>query len=352
MRPKDSKRMIVDPRAILRSGGKAALETLLRSVGYVPQPQMLNDLALALRRFRPLLLGGKRGTGKTAIAEDLALACNLYLYSIPGHEALDARDVMGGWDRAEQESMARQAIFGGMSLSEAQAQKWRRAFYEPGEFLQAYEEASRAAECGEPPPLLLIDEVEKLLLNLQHTLLQPLARGFADVPKLEGTIGVERPEHRPIVILTSNDLSRLSEPLTSRCFVTWLRSPTPAEEVSILRARVPNASLEMVASVTSMIQFIREEMPEIRNEPGIRESVDLLSALVDDGVIEITIDVIREYLACLAKGKNELEVLAQNDDGLAWAAKHPPIEIRSWLYETQVSSVAEFQSDQLSEVRA
>ena len=101
-----------------------------------------------------------------------------------------------------------------------------------------------------------------------------------------------------------------------------------------------------------MIQFIREEMPEIRNEPGIRESVDLLSALVDDRVIEITIDVIREYLACLAKGKNELEVLAQNDDGLAWAAKHPPIEIRSWLSETQVSSAAGVLPDQLSEVRA
>ena len=352
MRPKDPKRMSIDPRSTLRSGGKAALDALLRSVGYVPQAKMLNDLALALRRFRPLLLGGKRGTGKTAIAEDLALACNLYLYSIPGHEALDARDVMGGWDRAEQESMARQAIFGGMSLSEAQAQKWRREFYEPGEFLQAYEEASRAAECGDPPPVLLIDEVEKLPPNLQHTLLQPLARGFADVPKLEGIIGVERPEHRPIVILTSNDLSRLSEPLTSRCFVTWLRPPSSAEEVSILRARVPKAPLDIVASVTSMIQFIREEMPEIRNEPGIRETVDLLSALVDDGVIEITIDVIREYLACLAKGKNELEVLAQNDDGLAWAAQHPPAEISGWLSEDLASSMTASQVEKLCEARA
>lgn len=352
MRPKDQNRMSIDPRSVLRSGGKAALDALLRSAGYVPQSQTLGDLALALRRHRPLLIGGKRGIGKTALAEDLALACNLSLYSIPGHEALEARDVMGGWDRAEQESMARQAIFGGMSLGEAQAQKWRREFYEPGEFLQAYEEASRNAECGDPPPVVLIDEVEKLPPSLQHTLLQPLARGFADVPKLEGVIGVERPEHRPIVILTSNDLSRLSEPLTSRCFVTWLRPPTPFEEVSILRARVPDATPELIASVTSMIQFIREDMPEIRNEPGIRESVDLLSALVDDGVIEITIEVIREYLACLAKGKNELDVLAQNDDGLAWAAQHPSADITLWLSEDLSSAMTASEAATLCEVRA
>ena len=73
MRPKDLNRVSLDPRDILRSGGKEALANMLKSVGYVPQAQTLNDLALALRRYRPLLLGGKRGTGKTAIAEDLAL---------------------------------------------------------------------------------------------------------------------------------------------------------------------------------------------------------------------------------------------------------------------------------------
>jgi MoxR-like ATPase len=323
----------VNPRRVLKTSGKQALDRLLRSVGYVSQAQTLNDLALALRRSKPLLLGGKRGTGKTAIAEDLAAACNLPLFYVPGHEAIEARDVIGGWDRAEQEITVRQAVAAGMPLIEARAQKWHEDFFERGEFLDAYREAARAAAAGDSPPVLLLDEVEKLPLKLQHTLLQPLARGFADVPKLAGTIGVERPEDRPIVILTSNDLSLLSEPLTSRCFVSWMKAPTPAEEIVILRARVPTARPEMIASVAAMIHFIREEMPEIRNEPGIRESVDLLAALTDDGVTRVTVEIVREYLACLGKGKNELEVLRQNDDGLARAAQRPGADILGWVNE-------------------
>lgn len=68
MRPIDPKRPSTNPREVLKAGGKEAIARLLRSAGYVPQVQTLNDLALALRRCKPLLLGGKRGTGKTAIA--------------------------------------------------------------------------------------------------------------------------------------------------------------------------------------------------------------------------------------------------------------------------------------------
>lgn len=331
MRASNPHKPSIDPRQIVRTGGAPALDRLLRSVGYVPQVQLLSDLSLALRRSKPLLLGGPRGAGKTAIAEDLAAACNLPLFAVPGHEGLDARDVIGGWDRAEQEIIVRQGVESGMPLVDARRLKWHWDFFESGEFLDAYKEAWRAASCGDPPPVLLLDEVEKLPLRLQHTLLQPLARGFADVPKLEGVVGVEAPEHRPIVILTSNDLGKLGEPLTSRCFVSWMSPPTPAEEIVILRARVPEAMPEMLASVASLLSFIREDMPEIRNKPGIRESIDLLGALSDDGVQIITPKVIREYLACLGKGKKELEVLMQNDDGLARAAQTPDDAIIGWV---------------------
>jgi MoxR-like ATPase len=338
MRPRNPKKPSVDPRQVLRAGGKQELDRLLRRVGYMPQAQTLNDLALALRRSKPLLLGGPRGAGKTAIAEDLAGACNLPLYSVPGHEGIEAIDMVGSWDRAEQDLTVRQAVEAGMVLAEARRQKWHSDFYESGEVLDAYKEAARAAACGDPAPVLLLDEVEKIPLRLQHTLLQPLARGYADVPKLEGVIGVEDPRHWPIVILTSNDLSLLSEPLTSRCFVTWMNPPTPAEEIVIFRARVPQAQPGMTAAVAAMMIYIREDMAELRNQPSIRESVDLLAALTDDGVQHITVEIVREYLACLGKGKKELEVLRENDDGLARAAQSPSREIIKWVEEAFAES--------------
>src|SRR5262249_51635594 len=129
MRSSNPHKPSADPRQVLRAGGKPALDRLLRSVGYVPQAQTLNDLALALRRSKPLLLGGPRGAGKTAIAEDLAGACNIPLFAVPGHEGLEARDVIGGWDRAEQEITVRQGIEAGMSLVDARRQKWHWDFF-------------------------------------------------------------------------------------------------------------------------------------------------------------------------------------------------------------------------------
>jgi hypothetical protein len=48
-------------------------------------------------------------------------------------------------------------------------------------------------------------------------------------------------------------------------------------------------------------------------------------------VTQITVDVVKKFLACLGKGKKELEVLKDNDDGLAWAAQHPSREITDWV---------------------
>src|SRR5262245_3508230 len=327
MQPKDCLKPSIDPRRLVREKGSGALAETLVSAGYVPQPRTLSDLALALRRARPLLLGGHRGIGKTALGEALAESCNLTMFYVPGIEGLTPEDVFGGWNRAEQDRAVREALAAGVPLEAARRQKWTAGYFESGEFLEAYSFAAAAADRNEPPPVLLLDEIEKLSPKLQHTLLQPLARGWADVPKLEGVIGVRDRASAPIVILTSNDLSRLSEPLTSRCFVSWMEAPTPEDEIAILLARVPEAGPEQICAVASLVALIRRDMPEIRNKPGLRESIDLLEALAGDGTRELTEKVIGEYLACIGKGQKELQSLRQSASRLAMAARRPDPQI-------------------------
>ena len=160
----------------------------------------------------------------------------------------------------------------------------------------------------EPPPVLIVDEAEKLELKIQNLLLQPLARGWANVPKLQGVVGVRRREEMPIVILTSNNLKALSEPLRSRCFVTWMELANPEEEVRILRARVPHASAYLIGAAVKITQLIKWDMPQVRDKPGLRESIDLLNALVDDQVDMLTENVIAEYLACLGKDRRAVSL--------------------------------------------
>jgi len=286
---------------------------------------------LSLRRCKALLLGGHRGGGKTATPEALARSCNLTMFYVPGIEGQGIDEVYGGWDREAQKDAFSEAIAAGHTRESAQEFKWVSECFSRGEVLEAYEFASRAAERNEPPPLLVIDEVEKLSLKIQNTLLQPLARGWANVPKLEGIIGVRDREHAPVVVLTSNNLKMLSDPLRSRCEVAWVELPEPYEEVAILRSRVPTANAALLGGVVKMLYLIREDMPEVRDKPSLRESIDLLEALVEDGARELTEGVIQEYLPCIGKDRKELMNLRAGIWRLADAANTPSRDIDEWI---------------------
>jgi MoxR-like ATPase len=333
MELRDPNKLSIDPRRLVQEQGSRALAEVLGSTGYIPQLNTLSDVALALRQFHPILFGGPRGSGKTSLGEGLAQSCNLTLFYIAGVEGLTVREILGGWRHRAQERAIQQFVRNGKTITEARSLIWTEDFYELGEFLEAFAYAKEAAARLEPPPVLIIDEVEKLELKIQNLLLQPLARGWANVPKLEGVIGVRRREQVPIVILTTNNLRMLSEPLRSRCFVTWMDLAKPEEEVRILRARVPQASRYLVSGVVKITQLIKWDMPQVRDKPGLRESIDLLTALVDDGVPLLTEDILAEYLACLGKEQKELSSLRKGLARLEEAANEPHEEIDTWVNE-------------------
>src|ERR1051325_8792467 len=206
MELRDLHRRSVDPRHLVREGGNQALANMLASTGYIPQPNTLTDVALALRQFHPILFGGPRGSGKTSLGEGLAQSCNLTMFYVAGVEGLRVREILGGWRHQAQERAIQQLVRKGSSVVEARSLVWTRDYFELGEFLEAFAYAKQAAEREEPPPVLIIDEVEKLELKIQNLLLQPLARGWANIPKLDGIIGVRRREEMPIVLLTTNNL--------------------------------------------------------------------------------------------------------------------------------------------------
>lgn len=331
MELRDSNKPSIDPRRLVREDGNQALAKLLAATGYIPQSHTLSDVALALRQYHPILFGGPRGSGKTSFGEALAQGCNLTLFYVPGVEGLTAGEVLGSWRQRAQERAIEQLIQTGADPQAARALVWTGDFFERGEFLDAFAYAQQAAQRKEPPPVLIVDEVEKLELKIQNLLLQPLARGWANVPKLAGVIGVRQRQHRPIVMLTSNNLKMLSEPLRSRCFVTWMDLATPQEEVRILRARIPQASAYLIGAAVKITQLIKLDMPQVRDKPGLRESIDLLMAITDDRVTLLTESVIGEYLACLGKEQKELSSLRKALARLEEAANTEHLEIDAWI---------------------
>lgn len=327
MQPNDPSTLSIDPRRVIEERGVNALAELLASTGYIIQRRILIDLAHSLRSGKPLLIEGPRGGGKTALAEALARACNLSTFYLQGMEELTLADVLYSWDREAQTQMVRQELAAGCSLKEAQARQFSREYLILGEALGAFDYAAQS----ETVPVLIIDEADKLKEKIEDMLLQLLGRGWAHVPRF-GDIGVRDPKRWPIVILLSNDIRHdLSAPLRSRCLYSWLEPPTPREEVRILRARVPEARPELLCGVTKLINCIRRDMPAVRDKPGLRESIDLLEALVRDDVQTLKAEVIDEYLCFLGKRQKELMNLRQGIARLEFAVYAPDREIDEWI---------------------
>ena len=290
------------------------------------QARLLNDLVQAIRKGRPHLIEGERGSGKTALAEALAEACNLPMFYLQGMEGLDRGDVLYSWDREGQSQFVRQAIASGINLAEARAQQWGAEYLLFGEALGAFEYAGRTGVV----PILIIDESDKLENRIEDMLLQLFGRGYAHVPRY-GNVGVKDPDLWPIVVLLSNDIRHdASPPMRSRCVYTWMDMPSAREEVAILRARVPQASAEAVSWVAKLLDCIRG-IPGVQDKPALREGIDLLDVLVRDRIKSVDEAVLISYLCLFAKRRGDRSYLEQSMARIEVAVNDTHEEIDTWV---------------------
>ena len=321
-----SSKAIINPREVVRHGGAAALAELLAGTGYMVQGRLLNDLVQAIRKGRPHLIEGERGSGKTALAEALAEACKLPIFYLQGMEGLELGDVLYSWDREGQSQFVRQAIASGMILAEARAQQWGAEYLMFGEALGAFEYAGRTGIV----PILIVDESDKLEDRIEDMLLQLFGRGYAYVPRF-GNVGVKDPELWPIVVLLSNDIRHdSSAPMRSRCVYTWMDMPSPREEVAILRARVPQASAEAVGWVAKLLECIRG-IPGVQDKPALREGIDLLDVLMRDRITCVDEAVLTSYLCLIAKRRGDRSYLEQSMARIELAVNDSHEEIDAWV---------------------
>lgn len=306
----------LDPVRIAREAGSDALFTLLRERGqYVAQHRPLKALTKALRDEHALLLEGERGAGKTAMPEALAEACNLPHFFFACMDGVTVEEMLAAWDSTVQQQYVMQLIASGTPREQAQAEQWTLPFLNFGEIGAAFHYAVSSPVRA----VLTIDEVDKLDNRRQDALLQALARGYFDVPRLRpdsrvGSVprrdGSSRP-FLPLVFLTSNKMrGGVSSPLRSRCYFTNIRYPHHLEQVAILRVRVPKAPPTVVVQVVKMMTYIRG-MTAVVEKPALREMLDFTNSLVRDGVEWVTRDVIDDSLTVFAKLDTDEEAISE-----------------------------------------
>lgn len=275
-----------------------ALEAALRTENYVADRSLATTLYLTLKLRKPLLLEGEAGVGKTEIAKVLSSALGAQLIRLQCYEGLDASSAIYEWDYPRQMLYLRSLeASAGLGSDEVRQDLFGEQFLLKRPLLQAIDAAHTQS------PVLLIDEVDRADQELEAFLLELLSDFQVTVPEL-GTI---RAEHVPIVILTSNRTREIHDALKRRCLYYWIDFPDFQKELSILAAKVPEASGHLARQICTFTQGLRQI--DLFKSPGMAETIDWAEALLALGSTELTDEMVEDTLGVVLKYQEDVDKL-------------------------------------------
>ena len=172
---------------------------------YIADRALAVTLYLALRLGKPLFVEGEAGVGKTEIAKALASALGRRLIRLQCYEGLDVATAVYDWD------YPRQILEIRLAESEGHADAARGRIYSE-RFLIKRPLLEAIASDG-PPPVLLIDEIDRADEEFEAYLLELLSDFQVTVPEL-GTFRATVP---PPIVITSNRTREVHDALKRRC---------------------------------------------------------------------------------------------------------------------------------------
>ena len=255
---------------------------------YLADEGLATAIFLALRLERPLLLEGVAGVGKTEVAKVLARWTGGELVRLQCYEGIDAAQAVYEWDYSRQLLHLRAAEAGGGPVDEDELYSERFLVRRP--LLRAI------AHEGAPPPVLLVDEVDRADDEFEAFLLEILSDYAITVPEL-GTFHAETP---PIVVVTSNRTRDVHDALKRRCLYHWIGHPDFERELAILRVRAPGVGEELARQVAGAVEALRDL--DLYKPPGVAETIDWAQAVValgstklDAATVDVTLGTVLKY---------------------------------------------------------
>jgi len=264
---------------------------------YLPDEGLATAVYLALELQRPLLLEGEAGVGKTEVAKVLSRWSGGELVRLQCYEGLDASQALYEWDYTRQLLHLRTAEATGAARTESVEELEDELYHE--RFL-IRRPLLRAVAYGDgPPPVMLIDEVDRADDEFEAYLLEVLSEFAVTVPEL-GTFRAEVP---PIVVITSNRTRDVHDALKRRCLYHWVEHPDFDREVAIVRLKAPDASDELARQVAAAVAELRDL--GMYKPPGVAESIDWAQALARLGCTQLDEQTVLASLGTVLKYRED-----------------------------------------------
>ncbi len=163
---------------IERRGPSSAQEiiTAFDAHDYLADEGLATAVLLAMRLDRPLFLEGEPGTGKTEVAKVLARWTAGPLLRLQCYDGIDLAQSAYEWDHARQLLHLRVAEASGVRGDELEAELYDERFLLKRPLLEAI------SPTDGPPPVLLIDEVDRADDEFEALLLEVLTDCSITVP--------------------------------------------------------------------------------------------------------------------------------------------------------------------------
>ena len=285
----------------------ADVSAALTQHGYLPDDGLATAVFLAMELRRPLLLEGEAGVGKTELAKVLSAWTGGELIRLQCYEGIDAAQAVYDWDYARQLLHLRAAEAtgqtAGRSSDAVEADLYQERFLIKRALLRAIGHGDG------PPPVLLIDEVDRADDEFEAYLLEVLSDFQVTVPEL----GVYRAETAPLVVLTSNRTRDVHDALKRRCLYHWVEHPGFDREVAIVRLRVPGCTEALAREVAAAVETMRDL--NLYKPPGVAETIDWAAALGKLGVTTLDEHSVATTLGTVLKYREDHHRVEQH--GLA-----------------------------------
>jgi MoxR-like ATPase len=264
---------------------------------YAYDEEIILAVNVALAANRPLLVSGPPGTGKSALAADVAdqigpgdRGSALFLHKVITGRT-EGRDLLWRFDTVRRLRDAHLAAAGAAPAALAKATaptdvEDKHEYREKGVLWKAFE-----ASAGSPPrrAVVLIDEIDKADPDVPNSLLEVLGNGEfrCDETGEEVHVGTDV-DYAPLIIITTNDERELSRPFRRRCVTLTLKAPGAERlfEIATAHGLAHGVNEPLARQLAQEVQRLGAK-PAERVSPNAAEYLDALRALV---TLKISLD--------------------------------------------------------------